>query len=348
MNGPNLSASFTYDVLDHRTAKTINNQITAYLYDGEDIVSESGSQNAVYTQGPDIDEALLRKSDVYEYYLSDALGSTIALADDTGSIRTSYNYSPFGKEQLSGSSSGNPFRYTGRENDNTGFYYYRARYYSPESMRFIAEDPISIASGSLNFYAYVSNDPINTRDPFGLKGVTVSQERAIAYKSKDSEYPKLLVNPNVTDSGRSSNPPITRDPGLNAPGTEIIIDMTSARIKYEPGEVDKTGTRPDPMGFVKGDDRGHINGNEFGGANRNPDNLIGQNSKSNGNGGDWYKFNKDVRDHLDKSYSSFYLYVLLGYKGTCKRPYAIYAEAVFDDGTDMVFGPKRNKKSPKR
>jgi len=34
------------------------------------------------------------------------------------------------------------FRYTGRENDGTGLYYYRARYYHPGAKRFIAEDPI--------------------------------------------------------------------------------------------------------------------------------------------------------------------------------------------------------------
>ena len=48
--------------------------------------------------------------------------------------------------------SDNPFQYTGRENDSTGFYYYRARYYAPELQRFVSEDPIRFRSGDVNFY----------------------------------------------------------------------------------------------------------------------------------------------------------------------------------------------------
>jgi len=50
----------------------------------------------------------------------------------------------------------------------TGLLYYRARWYDPQSARFISEDPIGV-KGGLNFYAYVENDPINDSDPFGLE-----------------------------------------------------------------------------------------------------------------------------------------------------------------------------------
>src|SRR5207247_7932556 len=39
--------------------------------------------------------------------------------------------------------SSNPFQYTGRENDATGLFHYRARYYNPAMQRFISEDPNS-------------------------------------------------------------------------------------------------------------------------------------------------------------------------------------------------------------
>jgi RHS repeat-associated protein len=63
--------------------------------------------------------------------------------------------------------SSNHFQFAGRENDGTGLYYYRARYYSPELQRFISEDPIGLAGG-LNFYAYVGNSPLNFVDELGL------------------------------------------------------------------------------------------------------------------------------------------------------------------------------------
>lgn len=98
--------------------------------------------------------------------MTDALGSVIALTDDSGVVKTAYTYDPFGNVTVSGEASDNPFQYTGRENDGTGLYYYRARYYSPELQRYISEDPIGLFGG-INFYRYVGNSPLNYRDPRG-------------------------------------------------------------------------------------------------------------------------------------------------------------------------------------
>ncbi len=68
---------------------------------------------------------------------------------------------------VSGEASDNLFQYTGRENDGTGLYYYRARYYSPDLQRFISEDPIGLFGG-INLYAYVENNAVNLTDPSGL------------------------------------------------------------------------------------------------------------------------------------------------------------------------------------
>jgi RHS repeat-associated protein len=99
-------------------------------------------------------------------FLSDALGSTLALADASGALQTTYTYGPFGSTTAAGSSS-NSVQYTGRENDQTGLYYYRARYYDPQIGRFISEDPIGFWGG-INFFGHVENDPINFTDPTGL------------------------------------------------------------------------------------------------------------------------------------------------------------------------------------
>lgn len=45
---------------------------------------------------------------------------------------------------------------------------YRARYYDPQSGRFLNEDPIKF-DGGVNFYSYASDDPISLTDPSGLK-----------------------------------------------------------------------------------------------------------------------------------------------------------------------------------
>jgi RHS repeat-associated protein len=93
--------------------------------------------------------------------------SILALTDGAGTTQTQYTYEPFGATTSSGATSSNAFQYTGRENDGTGLYYYRARYYSPGLQRFIAEDPIGFAGGDPNLHAYAFNSPTLYRDPSG-------------------------------------------------------------------------------------------------------------------------------------------------------------------------------------
>ncbi|MFL9951617.1 RHS repeat-associated core domain-containing protein [Paraburkholderia agricolaris] len=49
------------------------------------------------------------------------------------------------------------------------FVYYRNRYYSPQTGRFISEDPIGYASGQTNAYAYVGGNSVQFSDPSGLQ-----------------------------------------------------------------------------------------------------------------------------------------------------------------------------------
>ncbi len=119
--------------------------------------------------GLGIDEYLVRTDSTgTRDLLSDALGSTVGLADSSGTVQTEYSYEPFGAATASGSSSTNELRYTGREEDGIGLNYYRARYYHPGLQRFISEDPIGFGGGDINLYAYVLNEPTSFRDSTGL------------------------------------------------------------------------------------------------------------------------------------------------------------------------------------
>ncbi len=99
--------------------------------------------------------------------LTDPLGSTLALTDSSGTVTTEYTYEPFGATTVTGASSTNPYQYTGRENDGTGLYYYRARYYDPRLGRFLAEDPLGLTGGT-SLYSYAHNSPVKMLDPTGL------------------------------------------------------------------------------------------------------------------------------------------------------------------------------------
>ena len=80
-----------------------------------------------------------------------------------GTVQTTYTYEVFGAATAAGASTTNAYSYTGRENDATGLYYYRARYYHTDLQRFISEDPIGFRGGDVNLYAYVINRPTRFR-----------------------------------------------------------------------------------------------------------------------------------------------------------------------------------------
>jgi RHS repeat-associated protein len=155
-----------------KTAAATMSDTTSYVYDGWDVVAEKTSTGtSYYIRTPFLDEPLARvDGSNWYYYHADDQGSTLMLTNESGDMVTRYAYSPFGITTMTGTETGNPFMYTGREQDESGLYYYRYRYYSPHMGRFISEDPIGFAGGDVNFYAYVGNSPLNYTDPLGLEG----------------------------------------------------------------------------------------------------------------------------------------------------------------------------------
>ena len=156
LTSPTLTASFAYDGLGRRAQKTINSVLTQFRYDGVDAVQESSGGNAAtYLRALGIDEALVRtEATDTAHYLGDALGGSVALTTAGGAPATTYTYAPFGETAVAGTPNPNAFRFTGREDDGTGLYYYRARYYDPTRSRFVSADP--------------AGNPVNATDPLGL------------------------------------------------------------------------------------------------------------------------------------------------------------------------------------
>jgi RHS repeat-associated protein len=165
-----VAGSFQYDGLRRRRVKTVSGSTIAFLHDGLNIVQEltSGSPSANIVPALGLDEWLTRTDGSgAQHFLTDALGSTVALANSSGSVVTEYTSQPFGETAASGSSSANPFQFTGRENDGTGLMYYRARYFAPTLQRFTSEDPLDLDADDVNLYSYVQNDPASRVDPTG-------------------------------------------------------------------------------------------------------------------------------------------------------------------------------------
>ena len=80
-------------------SKTIGGTATNFLYDGLNLEQElNGTTPTVnYLTGANIAEAFSRTdSSGTQSYLTDNLGSTLALTNSTGAIGTSYSYEPYG------------------------------------------------------------------------------------------------------------------------------------------------------------------------------------------------------------------------------------------------------------
>jgi len=154
------TASFVYDGFGRRVKKVIGSTTTQFLYDELSPVQElNGKRNpaviANLLTGLPVDEYFTRTdtaTGVTSTLVADALGSTIGLVGSGGTIATSYTYQPFGATTAGGAGNTNTYQFTGRENDGTGLYFYRARYYSPNFRRFIAQDPIGFTGGDPNLY----------------------------------------------------------------------------------------------------------------------------------------------------------------------------------------------------
>ena len=164
------TASFIYDVLGRRVSKNANGTTTQFFYDRLDIAAEigGGAVGSSYLRSPYIDDPFIRQVGTgNEHYHVDGMGGIVGLSNPSGAAATTYTYEPFGKTIKTGNST-SPFQYTGREDDGTGLYYYRARYYHPRLQRFIVEDPLGFSAGNINLYVYAGNSPTNFRDPLGL------------------------------------------------------------------------------------------------------------------------------------------------------------------------------------
>lgn len=104
------------------------------------------------------------------YYHPDHIGSSSIVTDGSGQQIQRVEYTPYGTTAKNEGTNAVKHKFTGKELDDTGLYYYGARYYDPELGRFITPDTIVQAPydpQSLNRYSYCRNNPVNYVDPTG-------------------------------------------------------------------------------------------------------------------------------------------------------------------------------------
>ncbi|GEM_PF-2529828 len=105
------------------------------------------------------------------YYHHDASKNTRLLTDAAGSVSDRYDYDAFGNVRTRTGTADSPYGFAGEwQEEAEGLVFLRARFYDPESGRFISRDPFggNVSDPvSLHRYLYANANPIMNRDPSG-------------------------------------------------------------------------------------------------------------------------------------------------------------------------------------
>ncbi|MFC2004929.1 RHS repeat-associated core domain-containing protein [Chloroflexota bacterium] len=112
----------------------------------------------------------MKKDSNLQYLHKDHLTGTALVTSDNSTPLGSTKYYPDGECRNSQGDLGTDKLFTGQRLDDTGLYYYNARYYDPTIGRFISPDtviPSPTNPQAYNRYSYVLNNPLKYNDPSG-------------------------------------------------------------------------------------------------------------------------------------------------------------------------------------
>jgi RHS repeat-associated protein len=174
----------------------------ALPYDGDDVVAEYEDEDGdedidrrrYYWRMPGIDACIgfvdvdAQGAGTWYYYLTDQVGSVIAVVDSSGDIVNRYDYDAFGNllPENTVETVPNRYRFHGREYDaERGDYYYRYRTYIPEWGAFTGPDlliEMTDPMGAVN-YTFCSNHPMQNIDPLGLWEPDPEMQRRMKYQA---------------------------------------------------------------------------------------------------------------------------------------------------------------------
>ena len=104
------------------------------------------------------------------FFHSDHLGSTSYITDDKGNITQYDAYLPYGELLVDEHSSSEemPYKFNGKELDEeTGLYYYGARYMQPVASIWYGVDPLTEKYPDMGAYVYCAGNPVKLVDPDG-------------------------------------------------------------------------------------------------------------------------------------------------------------------------------------
>lgn len=157
------------------------------------------------------------------YSLADHLGSSAMELDDQALLISQEGYLPYGGTAWTASRSAveadyRTLRYSGKERDASGLYYYGHRYYAPWLQRWISPDPAGAVDG-LNLYCMVGNNPVRFVDHQGLM---MSDEDINAVKVWGSARSQEIMNAAHGNFTRQAKDTFDRSTDTSLKGTNLL------------------------------------------------------------------------------------------------------------------------------
>ena len=230
---------YKYDDGGIRTEKTVNGTKTEFVTSGIQLLAQKSDEGIITWQIDGNGNVLgfVHNNQVY-FYLKNAQGDIVGIADSTGTEVATYVYDSWGKLLSVKDENGveivdenhighkNPLRYRGYYYDEeTQLYYLNARYYDPETGRFLnADDNLS----DLNLYRYCGNNPINCFDPSGHMDIDAKYVVSNVRFTQDS-VASLFQNPNL--------PPVSALIEELKSGNVLVENLPPLRLILLDGEV---------------------------------------------------------------------------------------------------------------
>ena len=177
--------------------------------DGEGFCCNDGSMEAAVAEARKAQTRAVSRSfkdpDNYEnlqfFYHPDHLGSSSFITNLDGEVVQHIEYVPFGEVFIEERNNvwNTPYLFNAKEFDEeTGMYYYGARYYEPRLSLWISPDPKEEVYFNISSYCYVANNPVTISDPNGMELKVVSSEAlnvlAHTLHPQDRQYLQLNEN----------------------------------------------------------------------------------------------------------------------------------------------------------
>lgn len=216
--------AFAYDAFARRVRKQLLavdgslERETRFVWDGATVVHEIDSRDGVITWhwSPEGDHLLAReRGGRIDAITTDHLGTPTEMYDERGDLVWQMRLDVWSVAEISvGEAADCPWRWPGQyEDPETGLYYNRHRYYSPEDGRYLSQDPLRL-DGGLALYGYVE-DPTGWIDPLGLAPIPLERRGYMVYhiidrRTGDVVYVGITNNERVRraqhiESGRLSS-----------------------------------------------------------------------------------------------------------------------------------------------